>query len=46
MELRRLRDRVADMQVENKNLAYIVRREEEMKKEKNRLEEDGLRALS
>jgi len=32
IELRRLRDQVADRQVENKNLGFLVEREEELKK--------------
>jgi len=31
-ELRRLRDQVADKQIENKNLAYLIEKEKDLKK--------------
>jgi hypothetical protein len=45
VELRRLRDQVADKQVENKNLAFLVGKEEELKKQKNDLEQEALKTL-
>ena len=45
-ELRRLRDQVADKQIENKNLAYLIEKEKDLKKQKTDLEEKALRTLS
>lgn len=46
IELRKLRDQVADKQIENKNLAYLVKKEEELKIQKNDMEKKALKALS
>ena len=46
IELRKLRDQVADKQVENRSLAYLLEREEELKRHKNQLEKSALSALS
>ena len=45
-ELRRLRDQVADKQIENKNLAYLIEKEKDLQKQKTDLEEKALRTLS
>ena len=39
IELRQLRDQIQQRQQENTNLEYLLRREEELRKKKARLEE-------
>ena len=46
LELRRLRDQVADKQIENKNLQFLVQKEEELKRQKNEFEKQALKTLS
>ncbi|TNV81094.1 hypothetical protein FGO68_gene10404 [Halteria grandinella] len=42
IELRRLKEQVSDIKLENKNLEYIIQREEELKRDKEALEEKAL----
>ncbi|CDW75938.1 UNKNOWN [Stylonychia lemnae] len=46
IELRRIRDQVADKQIENKNLSFLIQKEEELKKQKNDYEKQALKTLS
>lgn len=46
VDLRRLRDQVADRQVENKNLQFLVSKEAELKQQKTELEQSALQTLS
>ncbi len=46
IELRKIRDMVADKQIENKNLQFLISKEEELKKQKNEMEKKALKTLS
>lgn len=46
IELRKLRDQVADRQIENKNLQYLVDKEKQLKHKKGELEAEALKTLS
>lgn len=46
IDLRILRDQVADRQIENRNLQYLVDKEKELKDKKSDLEESALKTLS
>ena len=45
IELRLIRDQIQQKELENKNLHYLLRKEEELRKKKASLEEQALRSL-
>jgi hypothetical protein len=45
IELRLMRDQIQQKELENKNMHYLIRKEEELRKKKASLEEQALRSL-